>query len=114
MILKKQILKQPIEHLPSADALNIEESPQFKKLIEVHKVREKKEPINSRLDNFGELKGFDGREVTLKALWQSHYIPHLKVDDIKNKVPKNIKLDDLLKEKEERKRAFLPPGIASF
>ena len=114
MILKKQAVKQPVEHLPTYDALNIEESPQFKKLVEVHKVRGKKEPINSRINNFGDLHGFDGREVTLKALWESHYLPHMKIDDRVPKVPKNTKLNDLFKEKEERKRAFLPPGIASF
>ena len=107
-------VNQPIKHLSTADALNIEESKEYKKHIDITKDRGKKIPESVRVRNFGAVENYNSNAVILKALYQSEYLPKLSDKETKNKAPKNKALDEELKVKEQNKRAFLPPGIFSF
>jgi hypothetical protein len=99
-------INQPVKHLPTADALNIEESKQFKEKVVRHDVHGKPLKI-SKSEEMKNVK-YNDAIATISALLNSEYIPKPAPEHKNPTIKQTPKFYEDMKNKDVRNRGYFP------
>lgn len=99
-------INQPIKHLPTADALNIEETKQFKEHIVRHDVHGK--PLKVSKSEAMKDASYNGAIATISALLSSEYIPKPGKEEKKPSIKQTPQFYEAMKDKDVKNRGYFP------